>query len=304
MNRAVENWSGKTARVRRAATLGVLVVGLGVLTWTFVELTANPAPRPTVVKSALPSPMAHAARSEKKTRSKPEPVEQRKAAKVKSKPKRNGKKPRIATKLIRGGKLAVAGRSEPEVIENFRLSVYETTVGQFRRCVDAGACREPGIEREGCHWGQEGKERFPINCVSFVDAEQFCSWLDMRVPSEWEWQWAAQGREQERAYPWGSTPEPDCSRAVKSGEDRDCAPDGMPIAVGSRKRGASRDGIQDMAGNVWEWTSSSFTQGSSHKSLRGGSAQHASIGMFGTKKRAPLILTSNTYVDGGFRCAK
>lgn len=282
--------------------MGVLVLGLGVLTWTFVELTGNPAPRPTVVKSALPSPMAHAARSEKKPEPKSEAVERRKPSKAK--PKRNAKKPRIATKLIRGGKLSVPGRSEPEVIENFRLSVYETTVEQFRRCVDAGACREPGIEREGCHWGQEGKERFPINCVSFVDADQFCSWLDMRVPTEWEWQWAAQGREQERAYPWGSTPEPDCSRAVKSGEDRDCAPDGMPIAVGSRKRGASRDGIMDLAGNVWEWTSSSFTEGSSHKSLRGGSAQHASIDMFGTKKRAPLILTSNTYVDGGFRCAK
>lgn len=296
-----ENWSIKTIQFRRVATIGALAAGLGVLGWTFVELTRSPAPRPSVVQSALPSPMASASKSRRARKAGAEPVELKAAAPVKRKKVR---KPRIATKLIRGGELTRPGKSEPEVIEKFRLAVYETTVADFRSCVDAGACREPEGEREGCHWGQKGKDRFPINCVSYVDADQFCSWLDMRVPTEWEWQWAAQGREQERPYAWGATPEPDCSRAIMSGDDRDCAPDDMPVAVGSRRRGGSRDGIMDLAGNVWEWTSSSYTEGSSHKSLRGGSAQHKNHGMFRTSKRAPLILTSNTHVDGGFRCAK
>ncbi|HJT82582.1 MAG TPA: SUMF1/EgtB/PvdO family nonheme iron enzyme [Chthoniobacterales bacterium] len=108
-------------------------------------------------------------------------------------------------------------------------------------------------------------DRHPVVYVSSLDAMKYCQWLSARerkryrLPTEAEWEYAAKGKEG-RKYPWGSY---DRRGDLGNFADRNTVfpwsdreiDDGFPESspVGSYPRGASPFGIEDMAGNVWEW---------------------------------------------------
>jgi formylglycine-generating enzyme required for sulfatase activity len=115
----------------------------------------------------------------------------------------------------------------------------------------------PAVPR---YWGKRqhpppGKEDHPVVWVSWNDANEYCKWLSSvtgkhyRLPSEAEWEKAARGTDG-RIFPWGNEL-PDKSRC---NYDTQGAKNGGTTAAGDYPPGAN--GLFDMSGNVWEWTSS------------------------------------------------
>jgi formylglycine-generating enzyme len=105
---------------------------------------------------------------------------------------------------------------------------------------------------------KDGYNHHPVVEVTWYGADIYCSENGKRLPTEAEWEKAAHGNSVQ-AYPWGDQL-PDCSLAnfydfFGSGEF--CAGDTKPI--GSYPEGASPYGVEDMAGNVWEWVSDSYS---------------------------------------------
>ena len=114
------------------------------------------------------------------------------------------------------------------------------------------------------HWRNgsmpAGKEDHPVVHVDLDDARAYAAWAGKRLPTEEEWQFAAQGPRLLR-YPWGN--------AIRPGVCNQTA-DTTPVRAFAG--GRSRYGCYDMCGNVWEWTESERSDGRTRfVMIRGGS---------------------------------
>ena len=99
----------------------------------------------------------------------------------------------------------------------------------------------------------EGDLRLPVVYVTAYDAAQFCSWLGRRLPTQPEWEWIAQGPNG-ALYPWGNAqPRLGQVNAIM-GHHRPSGP--VPVDSAAFSNGDSRDGIEQLIGNVQEWTAS------------------------------------------------
>ncbi|MBI2391213.1 MAG: SUMF1/EgtB/PvdO family nonheme iron enzyme [Deltaproteobacteria bacterium] len=174
--------------------------------------------------------------------------------------------------------------AHPVVLSPYCMDLEEVTVADYKACSDRGACKRaslevawPGIsatERSSYSLACTLRDpialaRHPINCVDWDMARSYCAEQGRRLPTEAEWELAARGPDG-RIYPWGDEP-PDPTRLNAC--DSECVSwgkragavlaamyagsDGFALTapVGSFPKGASRYGLLDVVGNVWEWTS-------------------------------------------------
>lgn len=131
----------------------------------------------------------------------------------------------------------------------FYIDRTEVTEAEYEDCVDAGACDEPYHQFAPTDDDGNGAD-YPVVNVTSEQAITYCEWADKRLPTEAEWEKAARGTDQ-RIFPWGND-EPDCTKANYD----EC--DGEIMEVGQHPDGASPYELQDMAGNVRNWTADWF----------------------------------------------
>jgi formylglycine-generating enzyme required for sulfatase activity len=143
-----------------------------------------------------------------------------------------------------GGALLARPRHMARV-NAFAIDRTEVTVAAYREYVAATRAVWSSTESDG---------RLPATRVPWSDAANYCAWKhprNGRLPTEFEWEAATRGLAG-RTFPWGE------GWAGARANTKSFARTG-PVAVGSFLSGATPEGIQDLTGNVWEWTGSPLT---------------------------------------------
>lgn len=232
-------------------------------------------------------------------------------------------------KGVKGRVIATTDTSDPRcdaspaaevVLDAFGIDTRKVTVGAYRKCVHAGVCsaaRAHGVEvagpysnaggvigrripfepHEQCNWRSNGNDDRPMNCVSWYEAQAYCTWVGKKLPSEAEWEKAARGTDG-RLFPWGNAP-----RA--SSECKGTSP-----AADSER---SPYGVYDMVGEMAEWASDWYQRDYYRKRVRDNPAgpqtgdskvirgQCAWYGAWITERNSLCPSCRATFV--GFRCA-
>jgi formylglycine-generating enzyme required for sulfatase activity len=213
------------------------------------------------------------------------------------------------------------GKTETFDVPAFQIAKYPLTNDQFRLFVEAGGYTQDrwwtpdGLEarRQGIEWNWTGSKwekqvtgtpwavpRYwqdskwnqsdcPVVGVSWYEAIAYCAWLSeqtgelIRLPTEQEWQRAAQG-DDGRDYPWGK--QWDGSRCNNNVDGKGISKTTPVTQYEGKNKGDSPFGAVDMAGNVWEWCSTAYESGKNDlggtdvRVLRGGSWYNLFIDYF------------------------
>ncbi|MBA2339903.1 MAG: SUMF1/EgtB/PvdO family nonheme iron enzyme [Pyrinomonadaceae bacterium] len=141
-------------------------------------------------------------------------------------------------------------------VGNFSMDKTEVTNAEYAEFVKAK--NYPAPTGWTANKPPTGQEQWPVQFVSYDDAVAFARWRSerdgatYRLPTEEEWEYAARGGSAGNLYPWGSGWMEDVANLGTGGG----ATVDFPKPVGSYPKGATASGLQDMIGNVWEWTSS------------------------------------------------
>ena len=167
-----------------------------------------------------------------------------------------------------------SGAEETRSTNPFYIDVHEATVEEYEACVVAAACTygATGEEEEYATYMNygSGKNRHPINYISWQEATDYCVWKGKRLATEEEWEKAARG-EVGATYPWGEEDATGAFAVMKEGDGVAGCAVGSTGEVGQKTTGVSSYGAQDMAGNVLEWTDAWLSSEQTQRVLRGGS---------------------------------
>lgn len=137
------------------------------------------------------------------------------------------------------------------LIPTFEMMRTEVTIEQYRACLDAGVCSPPEGPGDGCIDVMGGYPTQPVACVTWTQAHTYCAWIDARLPSESEWEFAARSRGLEVVYPRGDT-DATCVYAVMY-DAKYGGTDDVWVVCSKEWTGNTEQDLCDMAGNVSEW---------------------------------------------------
>jgi formylglycine-generating enzyme required for sulfatase activity len=165
-------------------------------------------------------------------------------------------------------------------LDAFWIDKYEVSNADYRECFIAGVC-EPSVLHED-RPQDFNKPRQPVVFVNWEDARTYCSWRGGNLPTEAQWEVAAEGKKLGGAHfgqPYGNS---------------------APEIIG--KFEANSQGLYDMMGNVYEWTLNEYASSGKNKVVRGGAWNSASHFLRTSDRvgKDPEL----RYSDVGFRCVK
>lgn len=138
-------------------------------------------------------------------------------------------------------------------LDSFWIDQTEVTNQQYAMCVSNGKCQPPLVlnsPRRSSYYNDLRYDDFPVIYIEWGMARAYCEWAGRRLPTEAEWEKAARGTDG-RIYPWGNDV-PNSNLLNYNSYWADTS------VVRYYSRGKSPYGAYDMAGNVWEWTSSLY----------------------------------------------
>lgn len=212
------------------------------------------------------------------------------------------------------------------VVPAFSIDRYEVTVADYTRCIKQGACTRPKdyARNKYCNTGAKGRGNYPVNCVDWPQARDYCGWVGKRLPSEAEWEKAARGGTKTR-YPWGESVT--CNQAILDDkqtigsvpDEGDGCGEDRTWPVGSRP--ANPVGLYDMHGNVSEWVANWYQRNAithvyargdltgpaqgKQRVVRGGSWDEDPQNLRSSYRNTkPPVSGDSVYGSIGFRCAR
>lgn len=167
----------------------------------------------------------------------------------------------LSGEFLRDGRPAAAPRHTEE-LRAFEIMAYQVSLLDYGRCVEAGACRAADT-------APRQAPDTPVVGVSYLDAEAYAAWYSKetgkrwRLPTAGEWALAAAERFNGEDLPVIDDPDNPAQRWISAYQSeaaraRSFAGDKAPQPAGTF--GANSLGVHDLAGNVWEWTSTCYAR--------------------------------------------
>ena len=155
--------------------------------------------------------------------------------------------------------------NSPVGIDSFLIDKYPVTNAQYFDFIINSGYRPVDTARYLRHWEsgtfKQGQDKYPVVYISYEDAIAYAKWANKRLPTQAEWQLAAQGTDK-RKWPWGDEFHgTNCNNAFNRSTPVDAFP-----------KGQSPYGVMDMVGNVWQMTNDMYFNGTNYFTIiRGGS---------------------------------
>jgi formylglycine-generating enzyme required for sulfatase activity len=193
-------------------------------------------------------------------------------------------------------------------VDSFLIDKYPVTNAQYYEFISKSGYKPVDTTRYLRHWEygiyKPGTETYPVVNISYEDMTAYAKWAGKRLPTQAEWQLAAQGNDK-RLWPWGNEFHATfCNNAF-----------GKFTPVDAFPKGGSPYGVMDMVGNIWQMTNDMYFNGSYYYTIiRGGSYYRPESSWWYIKggpqpldKTQMMLLISPGFdrnATVGFRCVK